>query len=655
MNANRYWTKLSNWLITRPNTAGSLVFILLLVLLSFVIKLRFNIIRENQRREMTNIINVVHHNFEQLLKNSYSTTLTLAMTIDDHGIPQNFEKVASKFVKSNDCFDAVQLVPNGVIRYIYPLKGNEAALGFDVLNTPNLKQDALKSIQTKLIHFAGPLELKQGGIGVVGRLPIFKHNKFWGFSAVMIRMETLLRTTGIHSIDASKYYFQFSKINPYTGKEEFFLANKSSFKNKYYQTVSIPDGDWKLYLIARDENGLIYQIITSITLGFLLSIISALWITALLKKPAKLELLIQQQSEKILEKQIEFKAIFEQAPTGIAKVNSQNGGFVAINKTFCELVGYSHDELIKSNFQSITHPDDLNSNMDYFEQMKLGKISHFALEKRYLHKNGKTIWVNLSVSKLSKTIDNTSCYIAIIDDITERKKDAEDLKQSFELVSEQNQRLLNFSYIVSHNLRSHTSNIETISGLLESASSDEERNEMIGLLKKVSHSLNETMANLNEVVSIRTNINLTIERLNLHDYIDNAKTVLTKQIEIKEAQIHNYVHPTVEIDYNTAYLESILLNFISNAIRYSHPNRSPEITLSFDDTKKALKISDNGIGIDMKKNGDKLFGMYKTFNNNPDSKGIGLFITKNQIDTMGGRIETESELDKGTTFTIYFK
>jgi len=68
-----------------------------------------------------------------------------------------------------------------------------------------------------------------------------------------------------------------------------------------------------------------------------------------------------------------------------------------------------------------------------------------------------------------------------------------------------------------------------------------------------------------------------------------------------------------------------------------------------------LKIKENGIGIDLGKNGEKLFGMYKTFNNNPDSKGIGLFITKNQIDAMGGRIQTESELNKGTTFTIYFK
>jgi signal transduction histidine kinase len=102
-------------------------------------------------------------------------------------------------------------------------------------------------------------------------------------------------------------------------------------------------------------------------------------------------------------------------------------------------------------------------------------------------------------------------------------------------------------------------------------------------------------------------------------------------------------------------LESILYNFISNAIRYSHPKRKPLIVLQFNEKEKALSIADNGIGIDLKRNGENLFGMYKTFNNNPDAKGIGLFITKNQIDAMGGRIETKSEIDEGTTFTIYFK
>eukprot|EP01137_Pigoraptor_chileana_P022520 Opistho-2@87534 len=178
---------------------------------------------------------------------------------------------------------------------------------------------------------------------------------------------------------------------------------------------------------------------------------------------------------------------------------------------------------------------------------------------------------------------------------------------------------------------------------------------MVDLLKKVSHSLNETMANLNEVVSIRTNINLSIEKLNLSEYIDKTKSLLSQQISDSKAVVINDVKTRICVNYNTAYLESILFNLISNAIRYCDKHKNPEITLTFDEESRALKVTDNGIGIDLDKNGDKIFGMYKTFNNNPDSKGIGLFIEKNQIDAMGGSIEVDSQLGKGTTFTIYFR
>jgi len=655
MKLKKKWITLSKWFATKPYVAGIVVFVSSLLFVGFVLTLRYKILEENRRREMSNIINVVHQNFEQVLKNSYTTTITLAMSINDKGVPDDFYQIAPQLLKSNDCIDAVQMVPGGIIKYIYPLKGNKAALGFDILNSPNLKQGALKSIQTKLIYFAGPLELRQGGMGVVGRLPVFKENKFWGFSAVMIRMQTLLKATGIESIDDSKYYFQFSKVNPYTNKEEFFLSNKDDFSEKYYQTVTIPDGDWKLYLIARDENALLKQLLTSTLFGFLFSLICGLWVISLVKKPAELELKILKQTEKIIRREQEFKTLFDQAPVGIVRLETTTGKFIDLNDAFCKIVGYGAEELKNLNFQNITHEDDIENDLQNIELIKKGDINSLEVTKRYIHKSGRTVWVTLIVSKIWRKDENEINHITIVEDITERRRAEEELKQSFEVVSEQNKRLLNFSYIVSHNLRSHTSNIQSISSFLEIAETQKERDDMIALLKQVSHSLNETMSNLNEVVSIRTNINLTVEPLNLHDYIEQAKVVLSKQMQSKFAKVQNLVPPNSEVLYNAAYLESILLNFISNAVRYSHPERKPVIRISYDEAQKKLTIADNGIGIDLEKNGEKLFGMYKTFNNNPDSKGIGLFITKNQIDAMGGRIETESTLGVGTTFTIYFK
>src|SRR6218665_1256451 len=473
MSFKKNWKNLSKWFLTRPKTSGTLVFLLFLILVCFLVKLRYNSVRDNQHREMSNILNVVRENFEQILKNSYTANLTLALTVNDKGIPENFDKIAAKLVDNNANIDAVQLVPNGIIKYVYPLKGNEAVLNYDILNTAVVRDEALKSIERKILYFAGPLKLKQGGIGAVGRLPIFKEGKFWGFSAVVIRLETLIKLSGAKSIDDSKYYFQFSKVNPITHEEEFFIPQTQSLDDKYYQTVTIPDGDWKLYLIARDENSLYYQIITSSVLGLLFALFCGLWVTSIMKKPARLQLVVSDQAQKIIESEREFKALFDQAPVGIAKFETNTGQFLSVNPEYCRIIGYTEQEIMKMNFQQITHPDDLQLDLDNMERLKKGEISSFDIEKRYFNKAGQTVWINLIVSGIVSEGEKLVNHIAIVEDITDKKRAAEDLKQSFELVSEQNKRLLNFSYIVSHNLRSHTSNIQTISSFLETAETKE--------------------------------------------------------------------------------------------------------------------------------------------------------------------------------------
>lgn len=279
-------------------------------------------------------------------------------------------------------------------------------------------------------------------------------------------------------------------------------------------------------------------------------------------------------------------------------------------------------------------------------------------ERLFPRSNGEDKWYNTKYSPVFNNKDNKVVGVLMsTEDITERKRNEIALTRSFDLVTDQNKRLLNFSYIVSHNLRSHTSNIKSILGLLPYADSEAERNKMIELLSVASNSLNETIHNLNDVISVQTNLNLVTEPINLKEGIDKTIVVLSEQIALKNAEVRILVDEQLTVNYNPAYLESILFNFISNAIKYSHPDRLPVITVScsYQDERWVLGIADNGIGIDLKIHGEQLFGMYKTFNGNSDARGIGLFISKNQIEAMGGKVEIDSELDKGTTFRIYIK
>lgn len=785
MRTQTSWKKISNWLSAKPKTTAVIVFVILQIITFYILLQRYEFAKETKRNTMTTDLKVIQENIEQSLKNCYTTTLSLALTIDDNGVPHDFETIGAQLLAANNDIKAVQLVPDGVIKYTYPLEGNEKAIGLDILKSELLRDEALSSILKRKMYFAGPLELIQGGQGVVGRLPVYNNNRFWGFSAVILSLDKLLENSILNAKNGSAYYFQLSKINPITKKEVFFLKQKAELTNNNNVTTIIPDGDWKLYLIDKHPDNVIPPLVIAGLLGLLVSAWFAYLTYILVKKPAELEILIKQQATKLFKSELQFKTIFEQAGLGIALVEVNTGRFIEINDHFCKILGYSEDELKEKSFKDVTHLDDLEDDLTQLTKINNGIIDSYSLEKRYLNKKGAIVWVALTVSPLWNEEKKQISYISFVQNITARKenealiassqkrfgdlintidgivwetdadvnfsfiskkvesilgytseewlssrdfwanhihpedkdfvtsycstqakanldhdfeyrmiakngetvwlrdivnlgldsegnlinmrgimiditktKDIEnDLHKSLHLVTEQNKRLLNFSYIVSHNLRSHTSNITSLISLIEVSDSPEEIDHMVQLLKTVSDSLNETMLNLNEVINIQTNIALVQEELHVNDVINNTLKVLSQQIKTKGIEIENSVALELTINYNPAYLESILYNLISNAVRYSSTDRKPiiKISLTKEGENKILQISDNGIGIDLTQNGNKIFGMYKTFTNNKDSRGLGLFITKNQIEAMGGEIMIESELNQGTTFKIIIK
>jgi PAS domain S-box-containing protein len=648
MGAVKKAVTITGWLVSRPARTGLLVFFFLLIFIALITSQRYHFIKETEHHEMKQVLDAVKQNVEQTLRNSYTTALTLALTIKDNGEPENFDAVAAKLIDSNSSFLAVQLVPGGIIKYIYPLKGNEGALNGNIFTVSGEhSMRARLSIRSRKMYFTGPNELKQGGVGIVGRLPVYNKDKFWGFSAVVIRLNTFLKDAGVVNKKNEKFHFQFSRYNIANKKEEFFLTGDTDFSDYVYESVEIPDGNWKIYLVSKNRYDVIRQLIYSLLFGLALAILNSLLITKLLKKRLELQNVVDNQASKLIETEMKFKTIFEEAPIGIALISAVNGKFLQVNKKLCKILGYTEQELFKLSLKNVSYSAEKpQGNLKGEAELKADGQN----QQQYIDRNGSVKWANLIETPLLDETGGSESNIMILEDVT-------DLNNSINMITEQNKRLLNFSYIVSHNLRSHTSNIQAIAGLIELSSSEDEKNELVALLKKVSASLDETMVNLNKVVNIQTSIDVITEPLNLGDYIERTLNVLRDQINVKSVDIRNNVPADTMVNYNPAYLESVLLNFIFNAIRYSHPDRRPLIRLNSykENDQVVLEVSDNGIGIDLNKFGDQLFGMYKTFTGNPDSKGLGLFISKNQIDAMNGIVTVQSVLDEGTTFRIYFK
>jgi PAS domain S-box-containing protein len=240
-------------------------------------------------------------------------------------------------------------------------------------------------------------------------------------------------------------------------------------------------------------------------------------------------------------------------------------------------------------------------------------------------------------------------------DITDLKSKEEKIFDTLRAVVHQKNKLENFAHIVAHNLRAHAGNIYSLISIIEEAKDEEEKNTFLAYVKKASTQLNQTIQDLNEILDAsRAEGKKTIY---IKDFVNHILDNLIVDLQHKKVKLRINIPEEMSIEYSPAYLESILLNFITNSIKYKHPYRNPVITLTgyMEGKSPVLEISDNGIGIDLAKYGDKLFGMYKTFHGNKDAKGIGLYITKNQIEEMGGKVEVQSTLDQGTTFKIYLR
>jgi len=154
---------------------------------------------------------------------------------------------------------------------------------------------------------------------------------------------------------------------------------------------------------------------------------------------------------------------------------------------------------------------------------------------------------------------------------------------------------------------------------------------------------------------VRNNQNLPYDDCNLDELTGNIKKMLAGQIVSKHATINTDFGVPV-MKFPKMYLESIFYNMISNALKYSKADVPPQIniTSAVKEGHVALTFSDNGLGIDLKRHGAKIFKLNHTFHSGYDSKGVGLFMTKTQIETFGGNISVESEPGIGTTFTIVF-
>lgn len=363
-------------------------------------------------------------------------------------------------------------------------------------------------------------------------------------------------------------------------------------------------------------------------------------------------------ARKIALREEQFRASFNNAAAGMSIINLK-GQWTKINISLCKMLGYDTDcdKLIKLPRCSVLHPSDLKKDKTIFKDLLTNKIKDFQGEKRYINKDGETLWFLVSISLIRNDVGEPIHFLANKINITKSKKSEKEINSLLKTTKKQNERLLNFAHIVSHNLRSHSSNFMLLLEMMNEEFPDISSNPYYPLLKIASDNLNETISNLNKVAAIKNTSDASYSRVNLYNLVEKNIGNISNKIIENDIEIKNAVEKNKYISVIPAYADSIVFNLISNAIKYRNPDIKNKILISSeeDDNYTILNIKDNGLGINLKKNKDKIFGMYKTFHRNDDAKGLGLFLSKNQIESMNGKIKVKSNVNKGSTFSIYFK
>lgn len=304
-------------------------------------------------------------------------------------------------------------------------------------------------------------------------------------------------------------------------------------------------------------------------------------------------------------------------------------------------------------WEKTAHPEDKAKLLEEVEAAIAG-IRDFNSVYRIVTPRGDIKYITGKAQVIRNTSNEPIRMIGASTDITRIKRSETRLRSLLEITEKQNQSLVNFAHIVSHNLRSNSSNLSLLTGMVRTGKMPIEK--AIEMIQVSADRLEETVMDLNEVVQVKTQSEeqrQILFRKTLLEVIEGINATW----ENSKAKLILEVESTLRIVGVKSYVESVIHNMLTNALKYAKEEEPLQLRVfaKTEGDNARIYFEDNGQGIDLDKHRDKIFGMYKTFHGNSDAKGIGLFLSQSQMESMGGKITVASKPGRGATFCLHFK
>lgn len=322
-----------------------------------------------------------------------------------------------------------------------------------------------------------------------------------------------------------------------------------------------------------------------------------------------------------------------------------------------KILGLSIEEIHENSMRWMDsiHQDDLDQVMQQNRTMFSTKEPAMRIYRMRHGRTGKYIWLEDYIVPVTNSAGRICELYGSARDISARI-DAEQTRETLirELSNKYNE-VMQFNYIVSHNLRAPVAHIKGLSALLDFDMPEEEAKLTLDYIKEAADSLDEVLTDLNVILSARSSLNEKVEPISLSQVIDAVRNSLKSEIDRSKGSIEVCIEPgSDELLSIKSYVQSIIFNLVANAVKYRDTARPLLIMISVSrvDKRTVIAVADNGLGIDLSANAGRIFGLYTRFHHNHEGKGLGLYMTKTQVESLGGVIEVKSEVGAGTTFTV---
>jgi PAS domain S-box-containing protein len=357
----------------------------------------------------------------------------------------------------------------------------------------------------------------------------------------------------------------------------------------------------------------------------------------------------------LLESEDRFRSTFEQAAVGIAHI-ALDGRWLLVNPKLCKICGYTSDEFLGGTFQDITHPDDLAQDQECARQLLADETQSIEIEKRYIHKLGHIIWINVT-GILRRDASGTPLYfISSIEDISHRKQaeftlqaQAVKLAETTALVELRNQELNLFSHTVSHDLKAPLRGISNLAAWISEDLSETVDPDILANLELMRSRISRLDSLIDGLLDYAKvgNTEASLETFSVEQLLSE----IVDSLSIPDSFVVELPAELPSIKTNRVLLSQVLANLIGNAYKHhDSPDGRIQVTVQPDGEMWRFSVTDDGPGI-APENQERVFDIFKTLSGtDKNNTGIGLSIVKKLVETHGGTITLESQIGMGTTF-----